>query len=130
MPSGAHFTFNFYRHWATLVVQDTGDGSGHFFHSKEVMPQGDTLTMIVYDIGFLPLIRELRNAHPWVNQPWYTDDEGAGGKFQQILEHFRDIQARGPAQGCYLEPTKSILVVALGNIARQRSTFRGSGSGW
>ena len=24
-PSGMQFTFNCYRHWATLVVQDTGD---------------------------------------------------------------------------------------------------------
>ena len=25
-PSGAQFTFNCYRHWATMVVSDTGDG--------------------------------------------------------------------------------------------------------
>ena len=39
-PRGAQFTFNCYRHWATLVVRDTGDGSGHFLHSKEGMTQG------------------------------------------------------------------------------------------
>ena len=33
-PSGAQFMFNCYLHWATLVVQDTGDRSGHFLHSK------------------------------------------------------------------------------------------------
>ena len=33
-PSGAQFTFNCYRHWATLVVQYTGDSSGNFLHSK------------------------------------------------------------------------------------------------
>ena len=33
-PGGAQFTFNCYRHWATLVVRHTADGSGHFFHSK------------------------------------------------------------------------------------------------
>ena len=33
-PSGAQFTFNCYRHWATLVVRDIGDGSGHFLHSN------------------------------------------------------------------------------------------------
>ena len=32
-PSGAQFTFNCYRHWATLVVRDIGGGSGHFLHS-------------------------------------------------------------------------------------------------
>ena len=29
-PSGARFTYNCYRHWATLVVKNTEDGSGHF----------------------------------------------------------------------------------------------------
>ena len=33
-PSDLQFTFNCYRHWATLVVRETGDGSGHFMHSK------------------------------------------------------------------------------------------------
>ena len=65
-PGGAQFTFNCYRHWATLVVRHTADGSGHFLHSKEGVTQGDPLAMIAYGIGVLPLIRELRNAHPWV----------------------------------------------------------------
>ena len=63
-PSGVQFTFNCYRHWYTLVVRDTGDGSGHFLHSKEGVTQGDPLAMIAYGIGVLPLIRELREAHP------------------------------------------------------------------
>ena len=33
-PSGAQFTSNCYRHWATLVVCNSEDGSGHFLHSK------------------------------------------------------------------------------------------------
>ena len=66
---------NCYRHWATLVVRDTGDGSGHFLYSKEGVTQGDPLAMIAYGI----LIRELQGAHPWVTQPWYADDAGAGG---------------------------------------------------
>ena len=96
-PSGVQFTFNCSRHWDTLVVRETGDGSGHFLHSKEGMTQGDPLAMIAYGIGVLPLIRELQNAHPWFTQTWYADDMGAGGMFQQILEHLRDLQARGPA---------------------------------
>ena len=40
-PSAAQFTLNCYYHWATLVVRDTGDGSGQFFHSKEGVTQGD-----------------------------------------------------------------------------------------
>ena len=53
-PSRAQFTFNCYRHWATLVVRDIGDGSDHFFQSKEGVTQGDPLAMIAYGIGVLP----------------------------------------------------------------------------
>ena len=53
--------------------------------------------MIAYGIKVLPLIRELRNAHPRDTQPWYADDAGAGGTFQKIMDHFRDLQARGLA---------------------------------
>ena len=60
--SGAQFTFNCYRHWATLVVRDTGDRSGHFLHSKEGVTQGEPLAMIAYGIGVFPLIRELRDS--------------------------------------------------------------------
>ena len=81
------------------MVWDTGDGSGHFFHIKVGVTQGEPLSMIEYGIKFLPLIRELRGAHPWVTQPWYADDAGSGGKFQNILEHFRYLQARGPTRG-------------------------------
>ena len=60
-------------------------------HIKEGVTQGDPLTIITYGIGLIPLIRELRGAHPRVTQPWYSDDAGAGGKFQNILEHFGDL---------------------------------------
>ena len=81
-PSGAQFNFNCYCHWDKLVVRDIGDGSGHFFHNKEGVTQGEPLAMIAYGIGVLPLIRELRDYHPCVTQPWYANDAGAGGTFQ------------------------------------------------
>ena len=96
-------------------------------HSKEGVTQGDPLAMIAYGIRFLPLIRELWDAHPRVTQPWYADDTGSGGTFQQVQAHFLDLQARGPARGYYPAPTKSILVVDLGNVARAEEHFRGLG---
>ena len=84
-PSGARFTYNCYRHWSTLVVRNTEDGSGHFLHSKEGVTQGDPHAMIAYGIGVLPLIRVLRLDHPQVYQPWYADDAGAGGRFKDIM---------------------------------------------
>ena len=98
-PSGAQFTFNCCRHWATLVVRDTGDGSGHFLHSKEGVTQGCFLAMIAYGIGVPPLIRELRGAHPRVTQPWYVYNAGAGGKLEHILAHLRYLQVWVPPRG-------------------------------
>ena len=81
------------------MVRNITDGSGHFLHSKEDVTQGDPLAMIAYGIWVLPLIRDLRRAHPRVTQPWYADDAGAGGKFEDVMSHFRDLQLRGPARG-------------------------------
>ena len=55
-PSGALFALKLYRHWATLVIR-VGDITGHFLYSKEGVTQGDTLTMVAYGMGILPLIR-------------------------------------------------------------------------
>ena len=126
-PSSAQFTFNCYRHWATLLVRDTGDVSGHFLNIKGGVTQGYPLAMIAYGIRVPPVIRELRGAYPLVTQPWYADDEGVGGKFLNIMDHLRDLQARGPARGYYSEPTKIILVVAPGNVAQAEENFRGLG---
>ena len=109
------------------MVRKSGDKSGHFLHSKEGVTQGDPLSIIAYGIGVLPLIRELQGAHPRVTQPWYADDAEAGGKIPQIMEHLKDLQAQGPAQGYYQEPTKSILAVAPGNVAQSEEHFWGLG---
>ena len=83
--------------------------------------------MIVYDIGFLPLIRELQGSHPRVTQLWYADDAVAGGKLEHIFAHLWNLQARGPSRGYYPEPTKIILVVAPRKIARAEEFFWGMG---
>ena len=79
--------------------------------------------MITYGIGVLPLIWELREAHPRVTQPLYADDRGAGGTFAEVHAHFQDLQVRGPARGYYPELTKSILVVTPGNVAWDKEHF-------
>ena len=109
------------------MVRDTGDGSGHFLHSKEEVTQGDPLAMIVYGIGVLPLIRELWGDHPHVTQLCYSDDAGAGGKFIHILVYLWYLQVQGLPRGYYLVPTKIILVVAPRNLARSEELFRGMG---
>ena len=74
-PSDTQLTFNCYRHWFTLGVHNS-EGSVHFFHIKDGVTQREPLAMITYDIGVLPLIRELQDAHTCITQPWYDDDAG------------------------------------------------------
>ena len=81
--------------------------------------------MIEYGIGVLPLIQELRDAHPRVNQPWYTDDVGEGGNFGKILSHFKDLQVWGPPQGYFQETTNSILILSPRNVAKVEELFWG-----
>ena len=52
---------------------------------------------------------------------------GAGGGFQNILFHLRDIQARGPPRGYLPDPTNRILFVAPINVARAEEFFRRMG---
>ena len=85
-PSGTHFTSKCYHHWATLVVHGV-DGSVQFFNIKEGMNQGDYPYMIAYSIWILPLIRELRSAHPHITQPWYAYYAGVGGKLAALQYH-------------------------------------------
>ena len=81
--------------------------------------------MITYGIGVLPLIRDPKKDHPRVTQPWYADDAGTGGKFGDVMAHFRDLQLRGPARGYFPEPSKSILVVVGGMYPGPRRTSVG-----
>ena len=43
-------------HWATLLIRG-GDETGYFLYIKEEVTQGDSLTMVAYGLGILPLIR-------------------------------------------------------------------------
>ena len=116
-PSGARFAFNCYRHWVTLVIRSE-DGTGHFLLRKEGVTQGDPLVVAAYRLVILPLIRELRTAHPVVTHPWYADDVVVSGTFVGIWKNMENLMLRVPPRGYFLEFTKSILVVSPWNSLR------------
>jgi hypothetical protein len=90
--------------------------------SKEGVTQGDPLAILL-----LPLIRALKDELPDVNQPWYADDAGAGGKFAGISSYFEKLQEKGPRRGYFPEPSKSILVVQEHNKAAAEIAFKDLG---
>ena len=100
-PRCARFLFNTYRGWSVLVLR----GSSTFLYSKEGVTQGDPLSMFMYAIGTLPLIRLLRDPGRWT-QLWYADDASAGGTLPELREWFNLLCSRGPAFGYHPEPTK------------------------
>jgi hypothetical protein len=48
--------------------------------------------MFAYGIGLLSLIRALRVHFAEMDQTWYADDAGAGGKFDTIKRHFQKLE--------------------------------------
>ena len=98
-------------------------------HNREGVTQGDPLAMIVYGIGILPLIKNLKWEIPDVTQPWYADDAGALGTFSRLESHFYSLTHQGPKQGYHLKPTKGILIVRpekleAGKLFGARHIFR------
>ena len=87
------------------------------------MNQGDTLDMIVYGIGILPLICELCTAHTNATQPWYAYNVGNGGMFDALQDNMSYFLVRGPPRGYFPEPTKIILVVFPRNVQQSEEHF-------
>ena len=88
-----------------LVVR----GSSEFLYSKEGITQGDPLSMFMYAISTLPLIRSLCNPSCWT-QVWYDDDVSAGGSLSDIRDWFSLLCSSGPAYSYFPEPSKSLVV--------------------
>ena len=67
----------------TLVVH----GASEYMLSKEEVMQGDPLSMLMYAITVLPLIRALVDRDKWV-QNWYADDSACSAKLAEVREWF------------------------------------------
>ena len=93
-PSGDCFIFNFYCHWSSIVLRNRS-GVASFLHSKEGVTQGDPLAMIAYGVGILPLIDNLKQEKPDINQPWYNDDARSLVTFTIIGNSFNLLTRQG-----------------------------------
>ena len=76
------------------------------YSAKEGQIQGDPLSMFLYGIGILPLIRKLKDLHPDVVQPWYADDAAALAEWFRLVQLFDDLLLYGRGYGYFPNSAK------------------------
>ena len=75
---GARFGFNFYKHWAQLLLCHSVIPLVTLL-SQEGVTQEDTLFLFLYGVTLVPLTEELRAAYPGIIAPFYTYDAAFDG---------------------------------------------------
>jgi hypothetical protein len=123
-PRCARFLFNTYRGFAFLFVQATEDTSVILL-SREGVTQGDPLSMFLYSIAILPLIRRCRSVDDWC-QCWYADDSSAIARFAKLVTWLTRLMEEGPKYGYFPEPAKSYLIVAPDMVEEAKQIFKGA----
>ena len=82
---GARFLFICYRHWAQLLLRQSGELLVTIL-SREGVNQSDPLSMVSYGITVIPLAEELRAADPGILSPFYADDTSFDGLAQHSAQ--------------------------------------------
>ena len=105
-----------------LVRADDGYAD-HWICSREGMTQGNPLAMILYSLGMLLLMLQLKAAVSIALQPWHANDAAVGGSFDELKKVFKLSMTMGPARGYFPETTKYILVVKPAMAERAKAHF-------
>ena len=82
-----------------------------FIMSKEGVTQGDPLSMYVYVIGTLPLIKSLQ----FCIQPWYADNASAGGLLTDLHKWLLHL--------CLLRPNYGLLYLVWRSLLLRDNCF-------
>ena len=63
------FILNYYHHWSLLILRN-GNGTAIFLHIRKGVTQGGLLAMVLYGLGILLIIKNLKADFTDINQPW------------------------------------------------------------
>lgn len=122
-PSGAMFIFNCYKHHAFLVIH--GDsGELHSLLSQTGVAQGCPLSMFLYGLTLVPLIKKLQHLHPNCTQIFFADDGNAGGTWAQLRQYWSSLCKLGPQYGYFPNSTKTKLLVPEQSLQNAQSYLR------
>ena len=70
-----------------------------FYIVERARRRGGTLEIFAYNIGILPLIKNLKREIPDVTHPWYAEDARALGKFTGLANYFDSLTRQGLGGG-------------------------------
>ena len=84
------------------------------------------MSMLMYAVAVLPLIRKLSHRDRWV-QNWYADDASCFGSLQNVRDWLSSLMKIGPKFGYHPEPSKSVVVVSEKFVSEAKQIFEGSG---
>ena len=104
-PRASRFIFNTYRGHSPLIV----NGSQEILFSCEGVIQGDPLSMFVYAVGTVLLIKTLDELIPILTQIWYADDASVTCELSDIRLWFDHLLSHGPRCGSIQSLTRGVL---------------------
>ena len=116
---GLRFDFNCYRHLMQLLLRQLGDPPVTIL-SRDGVTQGDPLLMVLYWITPLSLANELRAADSGLLSLFYADDAVFDGLSQRSAQLLKLLMERGPDQGYFPEPDKSLFISDTWGMRRHK----------
>ena len=108
-PVEAIFAFNCYRHWAQLILRQTGEPPVTIL-SREGFTHGDPLSMVLYGITLAPLDNKPRAADSGLLSSFYADDVVFDGLAQKIAHLLKLLMGRGADQGYLPDQDKYLFI--------------------
>ncbi len=95
-------------------------------YSSEGVTQGDPISLFMYAVGTLPLIRILKSIENCI-QVWYADDSSVCGNLLSLRNWLCQLIKLGPHYGYYPEPPKCYLIVHESQLDIARNIFSDTG---
>jgi hypothetical protein len=101
------FAFNHYPHQNIVFVHDRPGKPPITILSREGIAQGCGLSMNLYGVALLPLLKRMHEAVPDALAPAYTDDTAAASKAVHYAASLSYLLQHGPRYGYFPDPGKS-----------------------
>ena len=125
-PIVATYITNLYRQPCKLFVANGKKYPENFIISSEGTTQGCNSASAFYSIGILPILLHLHDVCS-CPQIWFADDAGAGGKLNDLVKWWDEINRTGPAYGYFPKASKSWLIVKPEYLDEAKQLFQGKG---